>query len=201
MAKQRGSAQQVRIIGGKWKGRKLHFSGNETLRPTLGRTRETLFNWLRPDIAGMRCLDAFAGSGILGFEALSQGAAEVVFVEQNQSTVSAIKKSAATLNALAHCQIEKGDAVSFLGRTKVSFDIAFLDPPFAQPDLLHQCLALLAKQVEPCRLVYAEARTLDTLQKAADKADFDLIRQTKSGNTAAGLLSPNQDIAGRLAQG
>ena len=201
MAKQRGNAQQVRIIGGKWRGRKLHFSGNDTLRPTLGRTRETLFNWLRPDIAGMRCLDAFAGSGILGFEALSQGAAEVVFVEQNPRTVSTIKKSAEALDSLAHCKIVKGDVIRFLERNELSFDIAFLDPPFEQPDLLHHCLARLAKQDQPCRFVYAEARTLDILQEVAEKADFNLIKQTKSGDTAAGLLTPNQDIAGRLGQG
>jgi 16S rRNA (guanine966-N2)-methyltransferase len=201
MTQQKGGAQQVRIIGGKWKGRKLHFSGNATLRPTLSRTRETLFNWLRPHITGTCCLDAFAGSGILGFEAMSQGAAEVVFVEQNPRTVSSLRQTAETLDTQANCRIEKGDVLSFLDRTELSFDIVFLDPPFEHPDLLHQSLACLAKQARSCRFVYAEARNLRTLQDAGEASDFSLVKQTKSGDTAAGLLIPNRDIAGSLGQG
>ena len=125
----------------------------------------------------------------------------MVFVERNPRTVSSLRQSAETLDTQANCRIEKRDVLSFLDRTELSFDIVFLDPPFAQPDLLHQSLARLAKQEPSCRFVYAEARNLGTLLDAAECADFSLVKHTKSGDTAAGLLIPNRDIAGSLGQG
>ena len=84
---------EVRIIGGKWKGRKLSFAASKTLRPTLGRVRETLFNWLMADVEDARCLDLFAGSGALGFEALSRGAREVTFVDNNHHAATALRNN------------------------------------------------------------------------------------------------------------
>ncbi len=114
MARQKSSSAQVRIIGGQWRGRKLSFRGGSDLRPTLGRTRETLFNWLRPHIAGTRCLDLFAGSGALGFEALSQGADYVVLVERNPATVQSLQTSIATLDIAARCSVIKSNATAYL---------------------------------------------------------------------------------------
>ena len=91
---------EVRIIGGQWRGRKLRFPDRPDLRPTLGRVRETLFNWLAPDIHGAHCLDLYAGSGALGFEALSRGAAEVTFVERDRKAASALQANVELLNAM-----------------------------------------------------------------------------------------------------
>lgn len=121
----------VRIIAGKYKGRRLHVPLSEGLRPTGNRMRETLFNWLMHEVRGARCLDAFAGSGALGFEALSRGAREVVLVENHRPSVQWLNKTAADLgcaNAFVHHQ----DTLAYLHRCKEPFDLVFLDPPFAQ---------------------------------------------------------------------
>jgi 16S rRNA (guanine966-N2)-methyltransferase len=93
MKKQTTKSQSVRLIGGRWRGRKITFPEINDLRPTLGRTRETLFNWLRPEIAGTTCLDLFAGSGALGIEALSQGAGKVVLVESDATIFRSLEKN------------------------------------------------------------------------------------------------------------
>ena len=99
MSKKTKIKQQLRIVGGKWKGRKLTFPKNQDLRPTLSRTRETLFNWLRPSILNSSCLDLFAGSGALGFEAMSQGASTLTFVEKDRDAFQNIQKQAVLLEA------------------------------------------------------------------------------------------------------
>ena len=118
---------QIKIMGGRWKGRKLNFADRPDLRPTLSRTKETLFNWLRPNIMGAKCIDLFAGSGSLGFEALSQGASEVTIIESDRKTFELLKENSNRLNAGA--ALHHGDAIEFLNRTNESYDIAFLDPP------------------------------------------------------------------------
>jgi 16S rRNA (guanine966-N2)-methyltransferase len=129
-ATEAGGRCEVRIIGGRWRGRKLRFPAAEGLRPTPDRVRETVFNWLQPVIAGARCLDLFAGSGALGFESLSRGAREVVFVERDAQVASYLE---ATLQALAPGQgrVVRTDGVGFLGGPAQPFDIVFVDPPFA----------------------------------------------------------------------
>jgi len=132
---------RVRIIGGDWRGRKLHFPSTPTLRPTPDRVRETVFNWLQQDVAGSRCLDLFAGSGALGFEALSRGAREVVFVESDPAAVAGV----ANMLQLLGCDRGKAvraDAFAFLAQPAEPFDIVFLDPPFADRALLRVCAAL-----------------------------------------------------------
>ena len=119
---------EVRIIGGQWKGRKLSFPARPGLRPTLGRVRETLFNWLAPTLAGARCIDLYAGSGALGFEALSRGAAEVTFVERDRKTAAALRANLATLNGNAAVITDTAErAIQRAGRT---YDLIFCDPPF-----------------------------------------------------------------------
>ena len=131
-AERRGaSARTLRIIGGIWRGRRLRFPPSAEIRPTPDRVRETLFNWLAARVPGARCLDLVAGSGALGLEALSRGAAHVTFVEHERT---AAREIAARLQEWgAHgAQIEAVDALRFLdGKPAKPFDIAFLDPPFA----------------------------------------------------------------------
>lgn len=126
----RGQNQTLRIIGGQWRGRKLHFPEANGLRPTSDRVRETLFNWLAPRLAGARCLDLFAGSGALGIEALSRGAAHCDFVEAEPRAVQTINGHLKTLSAENRGHCHSGSALSFLA-TAGSYDIIFIDPPFA----------------------------------------------------------------------
>ncbi len=151
------TAQEVRIIGGKWRGRKLRFAGDRTLRPTLGRTRETLFNWLRPYIHQQTCLDLFAGSGVLGLEALSQGAAHCTFVDSNKRTIHALSENIAILNAAAQATVKQSDALKFLSRPPSRFDVVFLDPPYSQPELLEQTVGLLMNPDLLPKFLYVES--------------------------------------------
>jgi len=127
---------QVRIIAGKWRGRKITFNEAEGLRPTSDRVRETLFNWISMHIPESRCLDLFAGSGALGIEALSRGAAELSFVDNNRNAIQCIQ------NALNKLDCNRGkfychDAAVFINKNSISlFDIIFIDPPYAKFDLL-----------------------------------------------------------------
>lgn len=138
--KRRGNA--VRIIAGDWRGRRIHFPAAPGLRPTSDRRRETLFNWLAADLSGARCLDLFAGSGALGFEAASRGAARVVLIEASREVAAALAESAAALDP-GRFQTVHARASSYLNRTPESFDIVFVDPPFAQPRLAAATLARL----------------------------------------------------------
>ncbi|MEJ2691942.1 MAG: 16S rRNA (guanine(966)-N(2))-methyltransferase RsmD [Candidatus Thiodiazotropha sp.] len=119
----------VRIIGGEHRGRKLPFAEMPGLRPTGDRIRETLFNWLQPVVEGARCLDLFAGSGALGIEAASRGAARVVMVEHAGSVVRQLERNKETLG-LAQISIVRADALQFLEQSPTPFDIVFLDPPY-----------------------------------------------------------------------
>lgn len=124
---------RVRIIGGKWRGRLLAFPDHEGLRPTPDRVRETLFNWLGQDLTGLSCLDLFAGSGALGFEAASRGAARVVMIDNDREVIAALKKNMQMLEADSSMEIVQADAVKFmtsLSLTKNRFDVIFADPPY-----------------------------------------------------------------------
>ena len=133
---------RLRIVAGNWRSRLLEIADVPGLRPTSERIRETLFNWLAPCLAGARCLDLFAGSGALGLEALSRGAASCVFVENSARAAMALRSNIATLDA-GGADLHEIDAIEYLqGQDKVKFDIVFLDPPFAA-----------VKQVDLCRLL------------------------------------------------
>ncbi|MCK4674750.1 MAG: 16S rRNA (guanine(966)-N(2))-methyltransferase RsmD [Gammaproteobacteria bacterium] len=136
-----------RIIGGKWRGRKISFDDAEGLRPTTDRIRETVFNWLQAYISQSHCLDCFAGSGVLGFEALSRGADDVVFIEQNIKTVNALKNNIRLLDA-GNASIFHRDTLVWLQsastntKLKQHFDLVFLDPPFRSDLLSRSCFLL-----------------------------------------------------------
>lgn len=135
--------QTVRITGGLYRGKKLFFPDVKGLRPTSSRIKETLFNWLMHDIQGASCLDAFAGSGALGFEAFSRGAKRVVLLESSKEVVASLLKTAKTFNSPA-LSILHQDALTYLETSKECFDIIFLDPPFSK-NYLPKSLALLAE--------------------------------------------------------
>jgi len=133
---------QFRIIAGEWRSRKLSFPDVKGLRPTSGRVRETLFNWLQDDLPGAHCLDLFAGSGALGLEAASRGAERVVQVDDNQFVIRALKTDKTLLKA-DQLSIVKADALTFLKkRADEGYDLVFLDPPFHQDLLLPTCRLL-----------------------------------------------------------
>ena len=131
-----GPPREVRLIGGDWKRSKLPVADKPGLRPTPDRVRETLFNWLGQRLDGWRVLDAFAGSGALGFEAASRGAAEVVMLERDAELARSLAASAARLKA-SSVRVEQADALAWMRRAAPGrFDLVLLDPPFA--DALHE---------------------------------------------------------------
>lgn len=132
---------RFRIIGGEWRGRRVQFPRVPGIRPTPDRVRETLFNWLEPHLAGARCLDLFAGSGALGLEALSRGAASVVFVDQESRVVEHLQGQLQML-VDDRGRVVHSDAKRFLGGPAESFDIVFLDPPFGSGLLPGLCKLL-----------------------------------------------------------
>jgi 16S rRNA (guanine966-N2)-methyltransferase len=143
--KQSGKSQsgRLRIVAGNWRSRRLDIADVEGLRPTSERIRETLFNWLAPRIHGARCLDLFAGTGALGLEALSRGAAESTFVERSPIAAQQLRDNIELLGA-AGASVVRQDAAGFInGGTASDFDVVFLDPPFAA-DLLGETCRLLA---------------------------------------------------------
>ncbi len=148
-------SNQVRIIGGEWRSRRIGFPDHEGLRPSADRVRETLFNWLGQDLGGRHCLDLFAGSGALGFEALSRGAASVVMVEKSRSVCEALRRNAELL-AAKNLQLHCADALEFAAATAARFDVVFLDPPF-RSELLAQVLPRVASLLRPGAQVYIES--------------------------------------------
>ena len=151
--------REVRLIGGRWKRSKLPIVdvAEDALRPTPDRVRETLFNWLGQDLSGWRCLDAFAGSGALGFEAASRGAAQVVLIERDRRAAAALNEARRRLKADASVQIEQADALAWMARAApASFELVFVDPPFASP-LAAPALQAAARLVANHGFVYLEA--------------------------------------------
>src|SRR3984957_18984070 len=152
-----GARNSVRIIGGGWRGRRVSFPDLPGLRPTPDRVRETLFNWLQHAISGVRCLDLFAGSGALGLEALSRGAAELVFVEQAVAASRALQEQLIRLGGERRAQVAEMGAARYLRSVPQAFDIVFLDPPFGR-DALAEYVPLLdeGQWLKPGALVYLE---------------------------------------------
>ena len=147
---------EVRIIGGHWKRSKLPVAAKPGLRPTMDRVRETLFNWLGQDLNGWRCLDAFAGTGALGFEAASRGAAQVVLLERDAALASALRATQQRLQA-TQVRIEVTDALAWMSRCAPScFDLVLLDPPF-DAGLAQAALTTAAPLVVSGGFIYVES--------------------------------------------
>jgi len=177
---------EVRVIGGVWKRSKLPVADRSGLRPTPDRVRVTLFNWLGQTLTGWRCLDAFAGSGALGFEAASRGAAEVVLLERDPVLVASLTATRQRLGAEA-VRIERADALHWLARAPAgSFDLVFLDPPFDSP-LLAPALAAAARVAVVGGFVYAEGPApVDPL--AIEQAALEPWRAGRAGAVHFALL-------------
>ena len=149
----------VRIIGGEWRRRVLRFPDSEGLRPTPDRVRETLFNWLGQDLTGLSCLDLFAGSGALGFEAASRGASRVIMVEHSPKVFAALQANARTLDVSGRLRTMREDAVKFAssqGADGSRFDVLFLDPPYHQ-GWIERIEPLLPGLVADDGVIYIEA--------------------------------------------
>jgi 16S rRNA (guanine(966)-N(2))-methyltransferase RsmD len=152
----RAPAHVVRIVGGRWKRTRLPVLERPGLRPTPDRVRETVFNWLGQDLTGQHCIDVFAGTGALGFEAASRGAAAVVLVEQDRTLVLQLAQVRHRLQA-DMVRIQRGDGVAVLGNLPAaSMDVVFIDPPFGS-DLFGAALAAAAHALRPDGVVYLEA--------------------------------------------
>ena len=149
-------SSKLRIIGGEWRSRQIEFDDAPGLRPTPSRVRETLFNWLQTDIAGSRCLDLFAGSGALGFEAASRGAKSVTMVDSNGKTCRKLQENIDRLGAV-QISVRQSEALSVLAACNEAFDLVFLDPPFAQNLIPPVCRALTGQGVlAPHAKIYLE---------------------------------------------
>ena len=183
-------AGRLRIVAGKWRSRLLPIVDHPDLRPTSARIRETLFNWLSPNIAGARCLDLFAGTGALGFEALSRGASQVEFVENARHVASQLRDNAATLDADG-AKIHEVDAFRYLASCDESdFDIVFLDPPFANNNLEELCRLLADSSILAldCR-IYLEQISAEAVPELP--AGWKILREKTAGNVRYALVSNN----------
>ena len=182
-----GATNRVRIIGGEWGGRRLSFPDALGLRPTADRVRETVFNWLQHELYGSRVLDAFAGSGALGFEAASRHAREVVMLERSRKVAAALEDNLSELQA-QNVILECEDALEYLARATQPFDIVFLDPPFGQ-GLIEPVLRLLDER----GLLRADARIYVEFEASAPDPQlpegWGFIRDKKAGDVRYGLLA------------
>ena len=186
-----GQANRVRIIGGELRGRRLAFPDVDGLRPTGDRIRETLFNWLQPVIAGARCLDLFAGSGALGFEAASRGAGRVVMLDADARVIAALKANVSALG-LDNVEVQRGAAPAWLEGAAQPFDVVFLDPPFGQ-GLLAPCCALLESRgwLAPQARVYLEISARDDWPLLPKS--WELLREQRAGRVRYGLARRRGD--------
>jgi 16S rRNA (guanine966-N2)-methyltransferase len=175
---------RVRIVGGKWRSRIVKFPPAAQLRPTPDRVRETLFNWLGQRLDGVAALDLFAGSGALGFEALSRGAARVVMVEADRAVLAALRESARALEAHG-AEIVAGDALKYLERTAEKFDVVFVDAPYAS-GLAARALELLPPRLNPGARVYVEGAA--PLELAAP---WHAVREDRAGAVRYALYERN----------
>jgi len=175
---------EVRIIAGTWRGRRLRFPGNLDIRPTPDRVRETLFNWLGQDLTGLRCLDLFAGSGALGFEALSRNASHVTFVDRSRAVIRHLEATAALLQA-TRAEHQCCDAIEFPRRHRhpEPFDVVFLDPPYGM-GLVDAIVPRLSGRVAPDARLYFEGEAEPVLPEG-----WTIIKSGRAGQVRYGLAT------------
>ena len=172
---------RVRIVGGEWKRRLVTFPAVEGLRPTPDAVRETLFNWLGQDLTGLACLDLFAGSGVLGFEAASRAAAHVTLVEHDPRAFAALRANAAVFGN-ERLELVRSDALKFVSRPARRYDLLFLDPPYRQ-GWIERVEAWLPGVLAPNARIYAEAE--HALERIGA---WTCVRQGRSGQVFYHLL-------------
>jgi 16S rRNA (guanine966-N2)-methyltransferase len=182
----------VRIIGGVWRSRILEFPDAADLRPTPDRVRETLFNWLGQDLSGRTCLDLFAGSGALGFEALSRGAASAVMVEKDSAVLRALRENAQKLGA-ENLTVVRGDALEFAGETPSRFDVIFVDPPY-RLGLQAAALTLVRRLLAPHGRVYVESPSA-----FEPGHGWTVLKSSRAGNVRSHLLAGEIDDQGGVS--
>lgn len=184
------ASHEIRIIGGQWKRTRLRVSDKPGLRPTPDRVRETLFNWLGQDLTGWRCMDVFAGTGVLGFEAASRGAQQVTLVEQDRELVQQLQQTQAKLQASA-VRVERGDGLAALRQIPpASMDLVLIDPPF-DSNLFEAALQAAAAALVPTGHIYLEAPVAWTQERLASHG-LALHRHVKAGAVHAHLLKRAQ---------
>ncbi len=171
----------VRISAGEWRSRLLKFPDADGLRPTPDRVRQTVFNWLGQELHGLICLDLFAGTGVMGFEALSRGASQVVLIEKSRAAYQAMVDNKSALKA-TNAQVLNLDALQFLKQNQQVFDVIFLDPPYHQ-GLIDQALPLIKTALSEDGQVYVEAEFA-----LEDSADWQVYKAGKAGNVFYHLL-------------
>lgn len=183
---QHGRPGRFRIIGGEWRSRRLVLPPVPGVRPTPDRVRETVFNWLAPLVAGARCLDLFAGSGALGLEALSRGAARAMFVDRDPAVLRQLRENLGLLGC-EHAELVALDAMSFLETPAQPMDLVFVDPPYGQ-GLLSPALERLAAGgwLAPAAAVYIEHEA--ALPPPSPPAGWRLVRSAAAGQVRYHLL-------------
>ena len=181
---------KVRIVAGQWRSRKIEFLNLKSLRPTPDRVRETLFNWLKPTITDACCLDLFAGSGVIGFEALSRGANSVVSVDNNIRVCAKLHEQAALLKA-QNIRIVHQEATQFINHTLDTFDIVFIDPPF-RSNLASTLLHTLSANpiLNPGAMIYVEIPI--TKQLGIAEMKWNIVRCGKTPQVRYFLLCPRK---------
>lgn len=183
----RGSRRgAVRIIGGSWRRRRIAIPGSVNLRPTPDRVRETLFNWLAPVLPGAVCLDLFAGTGVLGLESLSRGAARAVLVEHDPQVAGALRRITGELAAPAEIICE--DALAYLARARESFDVVFVDPPYTAS--VEAVLDALRPRLKSLARIYLERALGETWP---DRPWLDFSHKGSAGAVAFGLAELVQE--------
>lgn len=186
---------QLRIIAGQWRGRKLSFPSQESLRPTPDRVRETLFNWLQTVVTGSQCLDLFAGSGALGFEAASRGANRVLMLEQDGHTVSALRQNVKLLEA-SQVEVRAGDVLTYLKAgldTKARpYDLVFIDPPY-RLGLVPACCQLLESEgwLSEGARIYLECDADELLENIPQQ--WHCLKSKKAGQVGYYLYGRNSE--------
>jgi 16S rRNA (guanine966-N2)-methyltransferase len=178
---------EVRIIGGQWRSRKLLFPDVPGLRPTPSRARETLFNWLRNDVQGAHCLNLYAGSGVLGFEAASRGAELVVQVENNPRACAFLKDNCIRLGAY-QLEIVQADVGRYLAASSQPFDLVFVDPPFAQ-GLAAACCRTLERQGWLAENAKIYVETESGLSLCGLPENWETLRSDRAGNVRYHLFA------------
>ena len=183
----------IRIIGGQWRGRKLVVADSEGLRPTPDRIRETLFNWLAADCRGAVVLDCFAGSGALGFEALSRGARRLVALERSAAALAELRELVARL-AIDAVEIRGGDALAAIGELHERFDLVFIDPPYARPELRRRAFEALEKAelLQPGARIYFEWPRGEDFELPSNNLDWLKRKQAGEVNYAVAEWRPSR---------